>query len=151
LTPSLQVHHQHAGWHHPGLQRFSGLSPSPAPVQPTPLLPTPHLENLYLPQISLSSSSSDPSRAIKFPALQFAFNLQRPAAPTAIMVNWNAEKDQIVTSASRHHLKAFAHISQILKGIFKFHDIKSSAPLLKYLAEQIGEGKSYPQQTTNLP
>ncbi|KAF2026634.1 hypothetical protein EK21DRAFT_115582 [Setomelanomma holmii] len=39
------------------------------------------------------------------------------------MVNWNAEKDQI-----------------ILKGIFKFHDIKSSAPLLKYLSEQIGEG-----------
>ncbi|KAL6706670.1 hypothetical protein ACN47E_005212 [Coniothyrium glycines] len=39
------------------------------------------------------------------------------------MVTWNAQKDQI-----------------ILKGIFKFHDIKSGAPLLKYLAEQIGEG-----------
>ncbi|KAF2854448.1 hypothetical protein T440DRAFT_465413 [Plenodomus tracheiphilus IPT5] len=39
------------------------------------------------------------------------------------MVNWTAEKDQI-----------------ILKGIFKFHEIKNSAPLLKYLAEEIGEG-----------
>ncbi|CAO2649578.1 Nn.00g069630.m01.CDS01 [Neocucurbitaria sp. VM-36] len=38
------------------------------------------------------------------------------------MVHWTAEKDQI-----------------ILKGIFKFHDIKSSAPLLKYLADAIGE------------
>ncbi|KAI4941042.1 hypothetical protein J4E86_010542 [Alternaria arbusti] len=37
------------------------------------------------------------------------------------MVNWTADKDQI-----------------ILKGIFKFHDIKSSAPLLKYLSEEIG-------------
>ncbi|KAH4478218.1 hypothetical protein HBH89_253170 [Parastagonospora nodorum] len=42
---------------------------------------------------------------------------------TAIMVQWTADKDQI-----------------ILKGIFKFCDIKSSAPLLKYLAEQIGGG-----------
>ncbi|KAH3976207.1 hypothetical protein HBH64_090440 [Parastagonospora nodorum] len=41
------------------------------------------------------------------------------------MVQWTADKDQI-----------------ILKGIFKFCDIKSSAPLLKYLAEQIGGGKS---------
>ncbi|KAF2823654.1 hypothetical protein CC86DRAFT_408684 [Ophiobolus disseminans] len=38
------------------------------------------------------------------------------------MVNWNAEKDQI-----------------ILKGIFKFLDIKSSGPLLDYLAKEIGE------------
>ncbi|KAI4906003.1 hypothetical protein J4E90_011001 [Alternaria incomplexa] len=37
------------------------------------------------------------------------------------MVNWTADKDQV-----------------ILKGIFKFHDIKSSAPLLKYLSEDIG-------------
>ncbi|KAH7348111.1 hypothetical protein BKA66DRAFT_576300 [Pyrenochaeta sp. MPI-SDFR-AT-0127] len=38
------------------------------------------------------------------------------------MVQWTAEKDQI-----------------ILRGIFKFHDIKSSTPLLKYLANEIGE------------
>ncbi|KAJ4988675.1 hypothetical protein SVAN01_05808 [Stagonosporopsis vannaccii] len=32
------------------------------------------------------------------------------------------------------------NINQILKGIFKFHEIKNSAPLLKYLAEEIGGG-----------
>jgi hypothetical protein len=40
------------------------------------------------------------------------------------MVQWTAEKDQ-----------------QILKGIFTFCDIKSSSELLKFLADQIGEGK----------
>ncbi|KAI4608175.1 hypothetical protein J4E80_009183 [Alternaria sp. BMP 0032] len=43
------------------------------------------------------------------------------------MVNWTADKDQV-----------------ILKGIFKFHDIKSSAPLLKYLSEEIGGGEYTP-------
>ncbi|KAF1850895.1 uncharacterized protein K460DRAFT_400929 [Cucurbitaria berberidis CBS 394.84] len=42
---------------------------------------------------------------------------------TTIMVQWNAEKDQV-----------------ILKGIFKFHEIKNSAPLLEYLAKEIGDG-----------
>ncbi|KAH6843531.1 hypothetical protein B0T12DRAFT_397741 [Alternaria alternata] len=37
------------------------------------------------------------------------------------MVNWTADKDQI-----------------ILKGIFEFHDIKSTGPLLDYLANKIG-------------
>ncbi|KAF2999262.1 hypothetical protein E8E13_003279 [Curvularia kusanoi] len=39
------------------------------------------------------------------------------------MVNWDADKDRI-----------------ILMGIFKFHDIKNSAPLLDYLAKEIGGG-----------
>ncbi|UPX12307.1 uncharacterized protein EKO05_0002861 [Ascochyta rabiei] len=39
------------------------------------------------------------------------------------MVNWTAEKDQT-----------------ILKGIFKFHTIKNSKPLLDFLAREIGEG-----------
>lgn len=30
---------------------------------------------------------------------------------------------------------------QILRGIFAFHDIKNSQPLLEYLAKEIGEGK----------
>jgi hypothetical protein len=30
---------------------------------------------------------------------------------------------------------------QILRGIFAFHDIKNSQPLLQYLAKEIGEGK----------
>ncbi|CAN9340553.1 unnamed protein product [Alternaria alternata] len=38
------------------------------------------------------------------------------------MVNWTADKDQI-----------------ILKGIFEFHDIKSTGPLLDYLANKIGD------------
>lgn len=62
------------------------------------------------------------------------------------MVQWTADKDQIVSASAI--LRAFSlpmqlltHLSQILKGIVKFHDIKSSAPLLKYLAEQIGGGE----------
>ncbi|KAH6622330.1 hypothetical protein C7974DRAFT_457382 [Boeremia exigua] len=43
--------------------------------------------------------------------------------PIANMVNWTADKDQI-----------------ILVGIFKFHDIKNSAPLLNYLTKEIGDG-----------
>ncbi|KAJ4379325.1 hypothetical protein N0V86_005370 [Didymella sp. IMI 355093] len=39
------------------------------------------------------------------------------------MVNWTPQKDQT-----------------ILKGIFAFHDIKNSQPLLQYLAKEIGEG-----------
>ncbi|KAF1957443.1 hypothetical protein CC80DRAFT_547348 [Byssothecium circinans] len=38
------------------------------------------------------------------------------------MVQWNAEKDQL-----------------ILKGVFQFCDIKCSGPLLKHLAEMIGD------------
>jgi hypothetical protein len=56
------------------------------------------------------------------------------------MVQWNAEKDQIVRASSRPMHFVFADfILQILKGIFKFHDIKSSAPLLKYLASHVSQ------------
>ncbi|KAF3053373.1 hypothetical protein E8E11_011744 [Didymella keratinophila] len=52
------------------------------------------------------------------------------------MVNWSAEKDQT-----------------ILRGIFAFHDIKNSQPLLEYLAKEIGEGctpKAVSHRLTNL-
>ncbi|KAF1361984.1 hypothetical protein EJ07DRAFT_153563 [Lizonia empirigonia] len=52
------------------------------------------------------------------------------------MVTWDATKDQT-----------------LLKGIFAFHNIKNSAPLLKYLADQIGEGctpKAVGHRLTNL-
>ncbi|KAF2630449.1 hypothetical protein BU25DRAFT_456179 [Macroventuria anomochaeta] len=39
------------------------------------------------------------------------------------MINWDATKDQT-----------------ILRGIFAFHNIKNSQPLLEYLAKEIGEG-----------
>ncbi|KAF1933637.1 uncharacterized protein M421DRAFT_395756 [Didymella exigua CBS 183.55] len=52
------------------------------------------------------------------------------------MVNWTAEKDRT-----------------ILKGIFKFHNIKNSQPFLEFLANEIGEGctlKAVSNRLTNL-
>lgn len=69
-------------------------------------------------------------------------------APTATvkMVNWTADKDQIVCvpSNSLDSMVRVLTIPQILRGIFKFHDIKSSSRLLDYLAKEIGDG----EQTT---
>jgi hypothetical protein len=57
------------------------------------------------------------------------------------MVSWTAEKDQTVSAhPTLFHRTATNSASQLVKGIFAFCDIKNSAPLLKYLAAEIGEG-----------
>jgi hypothetical protein len=58
------------------------------------------------------------------------------------MVQWTAEKDQIVRTRTHLSLPHLLTSAQLLKGIFHFCDIKSSAPLLSYLAKQIGTGTS---------